>query len=99
MNCCVSKDLLSLIVQIYFTFCLYEYCNVCVCRNDTSSICPAERLLAMQASAAQEQEHEPEQELSGSEGEEDEGESPEDETNAIMDAGLFQPIQQEKRQK
>ena len=53
----------------------------------------------MQASAAREQDQEPGQELSGSDAEENEGESPEDETNAIMDAGLFQPIQQEKRQK
>ena len=67
--------------------------------NVVSSICPAERLLAMQASIAQEKGPQLRRELSSSEGEEDEGETPEDERNAIMDAGLFQPIQQDKRQK
>ncbi|PSN40635.1 hypothetical protein C0J52_21102 [Blattella germanica] len=63
---------------------------------DPAAICPAERLLAMQASAAREKEGETKTRLSCSE--EDEAESPEDQDNAIMETGLFQPIQQETRQ-
>ncbi|XP_069694060.1 KN motif and ankyrin repeat domain-containing protein 1-like isoform X2 [Periplaneta americana] len=72
-------------------------------RHETPATCPATKLLAMQASGSQERtegfraEHGPE--MSGSEAEEGEGESPEEETHAVMDSGLFQPIQQETRKK
>jgi hypothetical protein len=74
-----------------------------VCRCETSPPCPAERLLAMQASVSQEQENrcmaDHGKELSGSDAKEGDRESPEEETHALMDSGLFQPIQHDTRKK
>jgi hypothetical protein len=76
---------------------------MCSLRYETSQPCPAERLLAMQASGSWKREDEcvadHGQDLSGSEAEDGRGESPEEETHAIMDNGLFQPIQDEARKK
>ncbi|XP_021917735.1 uncharacterized protein LOC110828893 isoform X3 [Zootermopsis nevadensis] len=72
-------------------------------RYETSQPCPAERLLAMQASGSQKWEDkcmaDRGQDLSALEAEEARGESSEGETHAIMDNSLFQPIQHDTRNK
>lgn len=85
------------IVVPYGHICLKNY----VYRCETSLPCPAERLLAMQASRSQEQENkcmaDHGKELSCSDAKEGDRESPEEETHALMDTGLFQPIQDTRK--